>query len=152
MRLSGDIELYKELFRHIYRMHIDVDYRREIYLHHVVLCGKKRKQYPACTVGAECNGVSKIGNSHISSSESHFHQMVFDALLNNFGHLNVIENHSGNHVGHCAENYAASGVLQELDRCQNLPCGLSDICFTDAFQPRTWKMMDWCHICHTIFD
>ena len=59
-----------------------------------------------------------------------------------------------NRVGHCAENYAVTGVLKKIDPgdCINDARILSCFQFTKAFNPRTWRNRDWCKNCHTLFD
>lgn len=138
MKYSNNIGLYKSVFADVARMKKDVEYRRQI---------TRRKQYPAVVVGAEYDGQMGIGHQHSQANQSDFHQSIYNALINNYGALNIQDPNSGNHVGHCAENYAATKVLASL----NNPCTLSNIAFTDAFSPRTLKMKDWCSICRSIF-
>ncbi len=111
----------------------------------------KRKQYPAVTVGAECQGYEHIGNHHGNARCKDFEPLLLNALHHNYGCLNSKDVQSGNYVGHCAENYAATKVLKDLHKNGYL-VPLSDIGFTNAIRPRTWKMIDWCSICHKIFD
>lgn len=139
MKDSANINLYEYVFTDVAKMKNDVEYRRRI---------SKRKQYPAVVVGAEYNGVMGIGHQHGQACPSDFHKSIYNALINKYKSLNTKDPISGNYVGHCAENYAATKVLKSL----NIPCPLSNIAFTDAFNPRTLKMKDWCSICHSIFD
>lgn len=152
MRSTNSLTLYRQLLMHIARMHNDVDYRRTINAYMNNVPGRIRKQYPAVSVGAECNGFGHVGNQHITAQESDFDNIILYALIANYGQLNNYDPISGNYVGHCAENYAATKVIEELRNTNIFPIRLSDIGFTDAIQPRTWKMVDWCSICHTIFD
>lgn len=152
MRNTSNYQLYINLLKHIAHMHNDVDYRRAINAYMINARGAKRKQYPAASVGAECNSAECIGNQHTNAMANDFDPILLNALLSKYSRLNIKDNISGNYVGHCAENYAATGVLEKLRNTRNLPTVLSEIGFTDAFQPRTCKMMDWCAICHNIFD
>jgi len=152
MKESINLQLYQDLLLHIRRMHNDVDYRRSINAYKGNVPGRVRKQYPAVCVGAECNGSTALGNQHSSTNRNDLHIMVEQSLIKKYGGLNIFDGESGNHVGHCAENYAATGVLSDLDTNNNTPKELSEIAFTDALNPRTGKMIDWCTICHNIYD
>ena len=68
----------------------------------------KRKQYPAVTVGAECQGYEHIGNHHGNARCKDFEPLLLNALHHNYRCLNSKDVQSGNYVGHCAENYAAT--------------------------------------------
>ena len=154
MRLSHSIHLYTELFYQIARMHDEVDYRRHLNDYK----GQKgnRKQYPAVSVGAELFCNRAIGHQHDYSQPQDFHPLVLCELNRRLGELNRYGVHyprCKNRVGHCAENYAASSVLGHYD--PNNQCDadiLRDIKFTKGFQPRTWKNIDWCDNCRTMFD
>lgn len=155
MVLSHNKALYDELFWKIARMHDEVDYRRHLNSYHGR--GGKWKTYPCVSVGAELVGVYAIGHHRYVSREEDFHPLVYTRLITRLGELNgdsVNYPACRNKVGHCAENYAASGVLVRIDSKKvvdddNL---LNHIQFTKAFQPRTWKNLDWCANCHTMFD
>ena len=155
MKLSHNIELYIELFTEIVRMHDEVDYRKHLNSYP----GRKgnRRRYPAVSVGAEYCGSSSIGHHHDYSSPEDFHPTILKALLARLGKLNDVSKKNPqctNKVGHCAENYAASGVLNKCEEKSSVvfPDSLSDVLFTKAFQPRTWKSIDWCDNCRTMFD
>lgn len=155
MKLSHNKALYEELFIEIARMHNEVDYRKHLNAYH----GQKgkRKDYPAVSVGAELAYVSAIGHHHSYSTSSDFHPLVLQELLGRLGSLNDNSVNCPlcrNKVGHCAENYAVSGILRKIDPDETLyiRAMLCDIHFTMAFQPRTWKSIEWCENCHTIFD
>lgn len=137
---------------HIARMHNDVDYRRTINAYMNNVPGRIRKEYPAVSVGAEYHGIEHTGNQHIYAQNTDFNPLLLSALIAKYGKLNILDPISCNRVGHCAENYAATKVLDEIQHNGPIPIKLSDIGFTVAIQPRTWKMVDWCSICHTIFD
>lgn len=155
MILSHNRALYDELFMEIARMHDEVAYRRHLNDYN----GRKgkRKYYPAVSVGAEIYGAPGIGHHRDYSNEKDLHPLVSRELSNRLGELNEPSDTNPdchNHVGHCAENYAASKVLGQID-----PHGqilddqvLSEIAFTKAFRPRIWKNIDWCDNCHTMFD
>lgn len=155
MRLSHNKDLYEELFMEIARMHDEVDYRRHLNAYR----GQKgkRKYYPAVSVGAELGFAKEVGHHHSESQERDFHPLVFQELTNRLGNLNE---HGANYpvcknlVGHCAENYAATKVLNRIDPQGNTNNSgvLSNLAFTKAFQPRTWKNIEWCANCHTMFD
>ena len=155
MNLSHNKDLYVELFTQIARMHDEVDYRK--HLNSYVGHRGKWKGYPNVSVGAEFGDNSAIGHHHNYSVATDFHPLVLQELTNRLGALNGFGSNypaCGNKVGHCAENYAATGVLRALD-----PGGnnrdlhlLSSLLFTKAFQPRTWKNIDWCANCHTMYD
>ena len=155
MILSHNKSLYDKLFLEIARINDEVAYRKHLNAYK----GQKgnRRAYPAVSVGADLDGWISIGHHHSISREQDFHPLVLQELLNRLGELNK---HSINYpacknqVGHCAENYAASSILKTFD-----PNGhfnndrvLSAIKFTKAFHPRTWKNIDWCANCHTMFD
>ena len=136
-------------------MHDEVDYRKHLNTYQ----GRKgnRRYYPAASVGAEYYRVGSIGHHHDYSSPQDFHPIILKELRNRLGDLNETSKKNPrcvNKVGHCAENYAASGVLNkyEAESSVDFPDSLSDIMFTKAFQPRTWKNIDWCDNCHKMFD
>lgn len=155
MILSHSKVLYDELFMEIARMHDEVAYRRHLNDYN----GRKgkRKDYPAVSVGAEIYGAPGVGHQHDYSNEKDFHPLVLGELSVRLGELNEPSDTNPdchNCVGHCAENYAASKVLKQID-----PHGhfhndqvLSEIAFTKSFRPRIWKNIDWCANCHTMFD
>lgn len=155
MNLSHNKDLYLELFTQIARMHDEVDYRK--HLNEYRRQGGKWKGYPSVSVGAELEQESAVGHHHDVSTTKDFHPLINRVLLGRLGKLNDFgTNYPAclNKVGHCAENYAATGVLQKVD-----PKGyfndahiLSNLKFTKAFRPRTWKNIDWCANCHTMFD
>ena len=155
MILSHNKDLYIELFIEIARMHDEVDYRKHLNAYE----GRKgkRKDYPSVSVGAELDREKAIGHHHSYSRQKDFHPLIAHKLLNRLGYLNEYGGNypaCKNRVGHCAENYAASEVLKQtvppvmIDNIEVL----SKICFTKAFRPRTWKNLDWCENCHTMFD
>lgn len=151
MNLSHNKVLYDELFAQIVRMHDEVDYRKHLNAYR----GQrgKQKDYPSVSVGAELDCAIAIGHHHSYSSPKDFHPIVFNALTCRLGKLNEYGRHypeCENRVGHCAENYAASGVIKRIGHCSSDV--LSDIHFTMAFRPRSWKIIDWCDNCHTMFD
>lgn len=154
MNLSHNKALYIELFTQIARMHDEVDYRK--HLNSYPGAKGRRKDYPDVSVGTEYNDCIAIGDYHSHSSPTDFHPSILRRLITRLGRLNE---HSLNYpkcvyyVGHCAENYAASKVLFKMDpQGYNDSFVLSDLRFTKAFRPRTWKSIDWCLNCHTIFD
>ncbi len=155
MNLSHNRALYDELFMQIARMHDEVAYRRHLNNYH----GRrgKRKDFPAVSVGAEIYGAIGVGHHRDYSNEKDFHQLISQELSGRLGELNeqsATNPTCQNRVGHCAENYAASSALKEIDPQEmiNDDRVLSEIAFTKAFQPRTWKNRDWCANCHTMFD
>ena len=155
MILSHNRDLYNELFIQIARMHDEVDYRRHLNTYQ----GQKgsRKDYPCVSVGAEYSDVMAIGHHRYYSKQKDFHPLVSRELLARLGNLNdtgINYPACQNKVGHCAENYAASGALNGIDPQGAISDGqvLNQIGFTKAFQPRTWKNRDWCANCHTMFD
>ena len=155
MNFSHNRDLYDELFMQIARMHDEVAYRRHLNDYH----GRrgKRKDYPAVSVGAEIEGAIGVGHHRDYSNEKDFHPLVSRELSNRLGKLNEESDANPechNRVGHCAENYAASSVLKRIDPQGVIHNGqvLSEILFTKAFQPRTWKNTGWCANCHTMFD
>ena len=109
------------------------------------------------SVGAELDNVIAIGYHHIISTPKDFHPLIFQELTTRLGKLNEVSLNNpacSNKVGHCAENYAASGVLKQTDPNGNIN-DTKILCrfqFTKAFRPRTWKGIDWCDNCHTMFD
>lgn len=155
MNLSHNRDLYVELFTKIARMHDEVDYR--MHLNEYRGRGGQWKNYPSASVCAILDNVTAIGHHHYVSTANDFHPLVFKELTTRLGELNKVGLRNPacrNKVGHCAENYAATGVLYQTD-----PDGqfndaeiLSRIHFTKAFRPRTWKNIDWCDNCHTMFD
>ena len=140
---------------HIERMHDEVAYRRHLNDYN----GRrgKRKYYPCVSVGAEIEGATGIGNQRDYSRANDFHSLVLRELAVRLGELNNLSNTNPachNRVGHCAENYAASNALEMNDPQERIQDEqvLSRIAFTEALQPRTWKQIDWCANCHTMFD
>lgn len=155
MNLSHNRDLYDELFMQIARMHDEVAYRR--HLNDYQGRRGKRKDFPAVSVGAEIDGATGVGYHRDYSYEKDFHPLILHELLERLGKLNklsVTNPACPNCVGHCAENYAASIALKRIDPQENIQDNhvLSDIAFTKAFQPRTWKNRDWCANCRTMFD
>lgn len=155
MNLSHNKSLYDELFLQIARMHDEVDYRRHLNAYRGQ--GGRWKDYPCVSVGSIVDYAEAIGHHRYYSKQEDFHSLLFRELTSRLGELNDYSKNypmCWNKVGHCAENYAASKVLNLLD-----PQGifndaniLSTIQFTKAFRPRTWKNIDWCANCHTMFD
>ena len=155
MILSHSRALYDELFMQIARMHDEVAYRRHLNDYQGRM--GKRKDYPAVSVGAEIQGAPGIGHQRDYSNLKDFHPLISQELPARLGNLNEqsYANHAcPNRVGHCAENYAASTALKRLDPQEIIRDDrfLSEIAFTKAFQPRTWKNREWCANCHTMFD
>lgn len=144
MKRTQSYSLYKALIEHIAKMRKNIESSSNSNRW-------KRKQYPAVTVGAKYDMYEHIGNQHYKSGDNDFEKPLHDALRNNYGKLNRKDPQSGNHVGHCAENYAATKVLKDLHK-NGLSIPLSNIEFTYAIRPRTWKMIDWCSICRNIFS
>lgn len=155
MILSQSRGLYDELFMEIARMHDEVAYRRHLNNYQ----GRRgnRRYYPSVSVGAVIDGTPGIGNHRDYSNVNDFHPLVLRELSARLRELNEpsdVNPACHNRVGHCAENYAASKVLKQIDshgQIQNDQV-LSEIAFTKAFQPRTWKNREWCANCHTMFD
>lgn len=155
MNISHNKDLYEMLFMKVARMHDEVDYRKHLNAYRGQ--GGRWKDYPSVSVGAELGIWMSIGHHHVKSIPNDFHPLVFHNLIARLGDLNKVSvNYPGcwNLVGHCAENYAASGVLQGKERDGAHVSGqdLSKLKFTKAFRPRTWKNIEWCANCHTIFD
>lgn len=155
MKLSHNKDLYNALFVKIARMHDEVSYRRHLNEYH----GQSGswKSYPCVSVGAEFCNFFAVGHHRYVAHEKDFHPLVFHELVTRLGELNEYSTNyprCRNMVGHCAENYAASGVLKQYDPKEmiNSASILSSIKFTKAFQPRTWKNIEWCANCHTMFD
>lgn len=155
MNLSHNKELYVELFTNIARMHDEVDYRK--HLNEYRGQGGQWKDYPSVSVGAELDNVTAIGHHHYYSNAKYFHPLILQELTTRLGPLNEVGLKNlgcRNKVGHCAENYAAAGVLNRTDpngQINNRE-SLRRLHFTKAFRPRTWKNIDWCDNCHTMFD
>lgn len=148
MTPSQNVDLYKELFLHIYNMNNEVEYKERV----IAEARQRRKQLPNVSVGAEYNGNTSLVDHHGRSEKNDFHPTVYNQLTQLLGPLNVTSQYCNNRIGHCAENYAASGVCKKAAGDQPFQNPLSDIAFTDAIQPRTWKMMDWCANCHKMYD
>lgn len=154
MNLSHNKDLYDKLFIEIERMHDEVDYRK--HLKSYFGAKGRRKDYPIVSVGAEYKDIIAIGHHRSYSHKDDFHPLIYQELTTRLG---VLNGNSVNYpkctyqVGHCAENYAASQVLVKMN--PQFCIGtfiLSKLLFSKAFRPRTWKNIDWCLNCHTIFD
>ncbi|WP_028911837.1 hypothetical protein [Prevotella sp. MA2016] len=155
MNLSHNRDLYDELFMQIARMHDEVSYRK--HLNDYQGRRGKRKDFPAVSVGAEIDDATGVGHHHDYSNEKDFHPLILHELLERLGDLNKQSDTNPacpNCVGHCAENYAASIALKRIDPQEKNQDNhvLSDMAFTKAFQPRTWKNREWCANCRTMFD
>lgn len=155
MILSHNRDLYDELFMQIARIHDEVASRK--HLNNYSGRRGKRKDYPAVSVGAEIEGATGVGHHRDYSNEKDFHPLISWELYNRLGKLNEQSDANPecpNRVGHCAENYAASSALKRIDPQGMIHNGqvLSEISFTKAFQPRTWKNRGRCVNCHTMFD
>ena len=154
MQESSNLILYEDLIHEITRIQEEVEYRKHLnsYKGHK----GKRKDYPAVSVGAELFDNKAVGHHHNYSHKQDFHPLLLEELNRRLGELNswgVNYRVCKNFVGHCAENYAASKVLNSCN--PSIICNadiLSEIQFTEAIQPRTWKNVDWCANCHTMFD
>ena len=136
-------------------MHDEVDYRKHLNSYQ----GQKgnRKYYPIVTVGAKLCGQTAIGCHRYHSTLGDFHALISKILDERLGQLNHVGRNypqCQNLVGHCAENYAASGVLRKIDPQESIADEdyLSYMNFTKAFMPRTWRNVDWCANCHTMYD
>jgi len=155
MVLSHNKKLYDELFEKIARMHDEVDYRRHLNYYHGQ--GGKWKSYPCVSVGAEFGAALAIGHHRYVSRAEDFHPLVYHLLTVRLGELNSYSTNypaCKNRVGHCAENYAVSNILSRIDPDKYIYDDkvLGQFRFTKAFQPRTWKNVDWCANCHIMFD
>lgn len=155
MVLSHNRVLYSELFSKIARMHEEVDYRRHLNAYQGQ--GGKRKDYPCVSVGAELNLELAVGHHHYYSTSFDFHPLLFQEMTARLGPLNEYgANYPAcrNRVGHCAEDYAATSVMTKNDPQGHFTDArvLNQIQFTNAFRPRTWKFIEWCENCHTMFD
>lgn len=155
MNQSYNIQLYAELFLHIIKMHEDIEYRINLN-GYIEGSRKKRKQYPAVSVGSELANTMAIGDHHCHSKQSDFHDAIYFDLTHKLGELNKKEsqanNGCNNKVGHCAENYAASNVLRRLEGTENFPQNIRELLFSLAINPRTWTVIDWCGNCHSMYD
>ena len=155
MNLSRNKDLYDMLFMQVARMHDEVDYRKHLNVYQ----GQrgKWKDYPSVSVGSEIGKWMAIGHHHLKSSRRDFHPLILNKLTVCLGSLNELGKNAPeclNLMGHCAENYAASGALQEKvqDGINVIEQDLDSFKFTKAFRPRTWKNIEWCANCHTMFD
>lgn len=152
MKYTKDHDLYVVVFSEIAKLHDDVAYRRRANAYRAS-SGTKAKQYPAVTVGALHGTYKEYGNHHSPAAKNLLHQSVVDGFDNRLNtEINGISPYCNNAVGHCAENYAASKVLNKIEAANNPLPDIQDISFTYAFQPRTWKKVDWCNNCHRMFD
>lgn len=152
MKSTNDAEAYRRLFEHIAVMRNDVEHLRNVNNGYLSKRAK-RKSYPAVTTAAEYDGLVGVGDQHHYSSEIDFHKEVYDKLIENFQKLNIHTNYDPNNLsGHCAENYAASKVLDQLNPQGATGIALSDISFADSIQPRTGRGKEWCGNCHKMFD
>lgn len=61
------------------------------------------------------------------------HEVLVDKL-NALGGIGTVRN--GNHLGYCAEIHAADNLLKQLDYA-NIKISLKEICFSNAYRPRT---------------
>ena len=117
MLLSINIKLYDDLFSEIKKLQNEVAYRKSLNAYRKnIKNSRQRKDYPAVSVGAEFKGICAIGHHHAESSKNDFHPLIYQELLYRLGHLNAHSSNCPNckfEVGHCAENYAASGVLKK---------------------------------------
>lgn len=155
MKLSHNKDLYDKLFSQIARMHDEVNYRRHLNAYRGQ--GGSWKDYPCVSVGAEFLLAMAVGHHRYNSKQQDFHPLIFQELTARLGQLNEDSANypiCKNKVGHCAENYAASKALRQIDPHGAIQQGqvLGDIEFTKAFRPRTWKNIEWCDNCHTMFD
>lgn len=155
MNQSDNIQLYTKLFRHIIRLHDDLEYRIN-QNGYIDGSRRKRKQYPAVSVGSELATAMAIGDHHCHSKQSDFHDEIYSSLIHKLGDLNKVESLANNgcinKVGHCAENYAASEVLRGLEGTDDFPTEIRELLFTLAICPRTWTVIDWCGNCHSMYD
>lgn len=152
MKSTNNAEVYRSLFKHIAEMRNDVEHLRKVNNGYLSKRAE-RKYYPAVSTAAEYEGLVAVGDQHNSSSKKDFHEEIYDKLIVNFQELNIHTIYDPNNLsGHCAENYAASGVLNQINLHGVTGVALSDISFADSIQPRTGKGKDWCGNCHKMFD
>lgn len=142
MKLTHNNNAYIELFLHIKKL------AEKAY---VAANGKKpnSSHFPAMSAACEYMGVIGCKDSSKSPSSIAYKDDLKDRLENKLA--GTIGQHSGpdNYViGGCAEQVAANDVIRKLNNNPNIP----DLTFTEAFQPRTMKMRDWCNNCHQVFD
>lgn len=117
------------------------------------------KNYPAVSVGCEYNVYSAVGDHHSKSYKYQFHDDVYSELKK-LGRLNKLVDNATktkygikckNSIGHCAENYAATKVLREIEGNNQCVPSVKDLSFTIAFQPRSGIMKPWCDNCEYVF-
>lgn len=117
--------------------------------------------YPAVSVGCEYNVYSAVGDHHSKSYKYQFHDNVYSELKK-LGRLNELVDNATktkynisikckNLIGHCAENYAATKVLREIEGNNQCVPSVKDLSFTIAFQPRSGIMKPWCDNCEYVF-
>lgn len=117
--------------------------------------------YPAVSVGCEYNVYSAVGDHHSKSYKYQFHDNVYSELKK-LGRLNELVDNATktkynisieckNFIGHCAENYAATKVLREIEGNNQCVPYVKDLSFTIAFQPRSGIMKPWCDNCKHVF-
>lgn len=152
MNYTNDKDLYIKVFSEIAMLHDDVGYRKRTNAYRATT-GAKARQYPAVTVGAKYGDSREFGNQHSPAARQLLHLKILDGFAVRLGSdVNGYTGLCGNAVGHCAENYAASKVLDDRDSQALLSPKLEDIAFTYAFNPRIWKKVEWCENCHKMFD
>lgn len=152
MNYTRDYDLYVIVFSEIAKLHDDVAYRKRSNEYRAS-SGAKAKQYPAATVGALYSEFKEFGNHHSPAAKNLLHKSIIDGFRKRLNtRINEVSPFCNNAVGHCAENYAASKVLKKIDAANSPLPNIEELSFTYAFQPRTWKKIEWCSNCHRMFD
>lgn len=141
MKTTHNHFAYRELFLHI----------RDLVAEAYVASGGKKPNsvhFPPMSVACEYLGVISCKDATKYPSSIVYNDDLKNRMENKLA--GTIGQHTGPDnfvIGGCAEQVAANDVMRKI----NVP-NISDHTFTEAFQPRTMKMKDWCYNCHLVFD
>lgn len=141
MKYTKDIYAYKALFLHIRQLGIQA---------YIKANGKKpnSEHFPSMTVACEYKGLICCRDSSKNPQAIFYNDRLCNRLETMLlGHIGEKSGPQNFRIGGCAEQIAANSMMRIVE-VPNIP----DMSFTEAFQPRTLKMRDWCRNCHIIFD
>lgn len=142
MKKSNNRELVLELHREIRKL-LDQKSNGTI----------SQKKMPYTVAACEHHAYHAIGYYHGKSDQTDFKEIILKKLLE-LGPLNKKPITKGyeSSVGHCAENYAATKLLDDLEHDGFVNClQLSDIEFSPTFIVKNRSEIPFCNNCQTVY-
>lgn len=146
MKTSKSFELYRELFVRVVEMDI------KAYSAHLLTKKSLRKLLAPVIIGCKYNGESAIETTTQYPEDIVFHQKMQDGLNKLLPFKVGQKTQCGNRVGACAENVSGNAVLWRVDASNRPIPELNDLEFTVALRPRTFRHVNTCDNCLTVFN